>query len=1085
MLAVRERGGEPRSEVSSLKSLIRTRHRSRRRGFLETGVKLESRGSARKRHFYPLEEVGVSLQDFFDQSHWQVVDVLATEPRAAELHAVADLPLSPPARAYLDQSYPDGIFRHQKNALRSALDGQDVCLVTGTSSGKSLVFQTMAIDLLARNPDARIMAIYPMKALGNEQRDRWQKALVSAGLATVESAEYMVGRVDGSVPPGFRQSILERSRVVVFTPDIIHAWLFSNLNQPTVINFLREVRLIVVDEVHAYSGVFGSNAAFLFRRIAHLLTLLGRKPQYICASATIARPAAHLKALFGREFTLVGPDQDTSPRFPLEVILAEPSGEQRFLDEVVRLLEYLTHQSDSRFIAFVDSRKQVELISSILSRLLRESAKAAAAAEAEAAETAGEENGERPATRGRRAGRPSSRSAAKKTEPSPEEEEADPEGEVTGVLQQLNVLPYRAGYEDHDRRQIQERLAAGTLNGVVSTSALELGIDIPHLDVCVLIGVPGSATSLQQRIGRIGRHSPGQVIVVNGGDVHDQAVFAHPQSFFQRPLAESTLYLKNEHIQYIHTLCLARAGGEHDQVLAAARGERRRSQPVEEAWNSSVEWPEHFMELCQMERSDGAPRHLASLKLEGKERPNYTFPLRDVESQFKVERRDGPNTASMGSLSFAQLMREAYPGAIYYYATIPYRVTRVNVKAKVVSVRREKRYTTQPQKTLPAIFPRLSPGGIFAAQRQAGLLSLETSLLVRESIRGVIEQRGRTESQYPYPLARELGFFQDQPYFSRNYFTTGVVLTHPALAFEGINLEAIAAILYEAFMLRIPFERQDIGFAADHFRQARLGADSAALIQPERPFLTLYDQIYGSLRLSKRLLDPTTQGEVLAEAVLLGGRQENLARSPASLHVLAEMAEAVFSATLETLHFGFAEEANSATRDPAVWERVVMPGSKGLMVRTNEEFHVLRILNTPMGLSYEGTPVSMIGTGASVMPLLGDVADIPGESQVGWYNLQTGELEAISSGDAAQLQITGEPQPAPAVDPTWLEHILAVYFDDGSLSRLAAGLKITAPAATEREALIQKLLDSCPTRDLLHRALEEYLDALDQPVEVE
>ena len=177
------------------------------------------------------------------------------------------------------------------------------------------------------------------------------------------------------MPPGFRLNILERSRVVVFTPDIIHAWLFSNLNQPAVINFLRQVRLIVVDEVHAYSGVFGSNAAFLFRRLQHLLDLLGAHPRYICASATIAQPASICNSLFGLDFELIGPEYDTSPRFPLQVYLAEPPGSDRFLDEVVHLLEYLTHiRRDSRFIAFVDSRKQVELISSILNRLLREEA---------------------------------------------------------------------------------------------------------------------------------------------------------------------------------------------------------------------------------------------------------------------------------------------------------------------------------------------------------------------------------------------------------------------------------------------------------------------------------------------------------------------------------------------------------------------------------------------------------------------------------------------------------------------------------------------------------------------------------------
>ncbi len=267
----------------------------------------------------------MAVEEFFNTHQWRVVDVQVTQGRAAELFGVDDLPLAAASRNFLARRYPRGIYRHQKEALKCVLAGKNVCLVTGTSSGKSLVFQAAAVDLLARDPNARVMAIYPMKALGNEQRDRWQAALESAGLAAPQpvspavGVEGPVGRIDGNIPPGFRLNILERSRVVIFTPDIIHAWLFSNLNQPVVIDFLRRVRLVVVDEVHAYTGVFGSNAAFLFRRLQHLIALLGAKPAYIAASATIARPEQHLQNLFGRPFTFIGPEMDSSPRFPIQV----------------------------------------------------------------------------------------------------------------------------------------------------------------------------------------------------------------------------------------------------------------------------------------------------------------------------------------------------------------------------------------------------------------------------------------------------------------------------------------------------------------------------------------------------------------------------------------------------------------------------------------------------------------------------------------------------------------------------------------------------------------------------------------------
>jgi DEAD/DEAH box helicase domain-containing protein len=455
------------------------------------------------------------------------------------------------------------------------------------------------------------------------------------------------------------------------------------------------------------------------------------------------------------------------------------------------------------------------------------------------------------------------------------------------------------------------------------------------------------------------------------------------------------------------------------------------------------------------------------LRLEAHDRPNYTFPLRDVESQFKVERRDGPNVASMGSLSFAQLMREAYPGAIYYYATIPYRVTRVNIKAKVVQVRREKRYTTQPQKTLPAVFPRLSPGGIDSAAIQGELLGLETSLLVRESIRGVVEQRGRTESIYPYPLSRELGFFQDQPYFSRNYFTTGIVFTHPTLAAEGVNLEGAASAVYEAYMLMIPFERQDIGFAADRFRVTR-----EPYIHEGQPFLSIYDQIYGSLRLSSRLLVPAALGRVLAEAVFLAGRQPSMGHNPVTLNALAAMARSAFETAQEPLAFA-GINPDAAERDPERWERIVMPGSKGLMVRTNEEFHVKTILKTPAGLSYEGTPVSMIGTAASVMPLLSDVAEIPGESQVGWYDVENGVLEPAAHLESAQLRPEGTSNPPPEVPRSWLQNTLAIYPDEHMLYRLSSRFSLDLSATKAETAAT--LVEQVDPLELLVAALEEYI----------
>jgi DEAD/DEAH box helicase domain-containing protein len=443
------------------------------------------------------------------------------------------------------------------------------------------------------------------------------------------------------------------------------------------------------------------------------------------------------------------------------------------------------------------------------------------------------------------------------------------------------------------------------------------------------------------------------------------------------------------------------------------------------------------------------------MKNEARERPNYAFPLREVESQFKVERAQGPATSSLGSLSFGQLMREAYPGAIYYYATQPYRVTRVNLKTHQVQVRREKRYTTRPNRLPDRVFPRLNPAGVYSAGQHEQLASLECQLLVRETINGLVEQRGGNESVYLYPLPRELGFYQDQPFFNRNYFTTGAVISHPVLGQEGVNAPALAELLFEAFLLLVPFDRQDIGWAADSFRQAR-----PPVIAEGQPFLVVFDQIYGSLRLSARLLEPGLLGRVLLEASLLAASQDMANMNQASRIALGEICALALDQPLSRLGFGEVE-----IELPEGMERIILPQSKGLLLRSSEEFRVLRIVQMPGGLSYEGIPSSLEGSGAATMPLLMDVAEIPGESQVGCYDPSTGKIEPLA--ESTMGFIAGANEEMTTLDPDVLANSLAMHLEENHLSRLAESMAIDTAGITGRTMLSRKIIEICLAQDCL------------------
>jgi len=872
----------------------------------------------------------MNLDEYFQSKNWNIVDILTMSPREGKYYGYNDIGLSNQSQKYLKYTLPSssqGIYLHQKEAIKGFLAGRNICLTTGTASGKSLVFYVAAIEQLVKYPDSKIIAVYPLKALGQEQQGRWEEALRSANL------HVRVGRIDGQTAMRSRSRILRNSQVLILTPDIIHAWLMCNLSDKAVINFLSKISLIVVDEVHNYTGVFGSNAAYLFRRVQHAMNLLDCFPQYIAASATIANPELHLKNLLGLDFDVIGPDLDTSPRQVLTIKLIDPPSTRDLLTTLSEFLEFIARYTDYKFITFVDSRKQAEYITSITSR---------------------------------------------------SQVKEDDEGSLNyDYLQRLSILPYRAGYEENDRKAIQERLTEGTLTGVVSTSALELGIDIPFLSLGILVGVPHSATSFYQRIGRIGRHSKGEVVVVNAGDIYSESIFRNPGQVLNMPLSEGALYLENPRIQYIHALCLARHGGEHDQVCSIFGAEEITD------FKSPINWPNGFLELCKSERIGIIPPELQTMKAQAGDDPNHTYPLRDVDMQFRVEYKRGPERRFLGFLSYGQLMREAYPGAVYYYTARPYRVYRVKIHSKLVEVRHEKRYTTKPQMLPTLVFPNLTSENVYRSKKYGDLIAIESNLQIREAIVGFKERRGPTELNVSYPIDSSLGLYFDQSRFTRNYFTTGVVLTHPAFNNLKVRCDVIANLLFEAFLMVIPFERRDIHFASDKHR-----VKSGEINEGDK-FVCIYDQTYGSLRLSGRILEEQIFRLVWGKTVELAKHDESLDINLETVEALEQIMSSLSESPIDVSFRSEVDEQGDVDR----FVKVIMPGSKGLNIRRdNEEFFVEGVFYSPAfkKLAYRGKCLSQTNKkfdGTVITVPVDSLIEIPGESKLGLYDIETGELK--------------------------------------------------------------------------------------------
>ena len=294
-----------------------------------------------------------------------------------------------------------------------------------------------------------MLVFYPLKALARDQFLRWKALCQQFGFPGD-----LVAKIDGDVPGPDRDRALERSNIVIMTPDVCQAWFMRNVGTPLARAFLSRLSLIILDEAHTYESVFGSNVAFLLRRLQNAKRQASRNLdqsatlQVIAATATIAEPAQHLNRLTGLRFEVISEDENGAPQYPrLLLRIAGPSygaGGEEMVKSTVRAILELSNAN--RILAFVDSRQGTE-------RVARD-------------------------------------------------------------IESTEVLPYRSGYEADDRAMIESSLRGGSLRGVVSTSALELGVDIPCVDIGVNLGVPDSRKSFRQRIGRVGRARAGLFVVI-------------------------------------------------------------------------------------------------------------------------------------------------------------------------------------------------------------------------------------------------------------------------------------------------------------------------------------------------------------------------------------------------------------------------------------------------------------------------------------------------------------------------------------------------------------------------------------------
>lgn len=413
------------------------------------------------------------------------IEVLpAREPEYGELGK----PLPAALSRYLD-ARGIRLYSHQCEAVEALRAGRNVILCTPTASGKTLGFDLPVFETLARDRRAAALFVYPTKALSNDQLKVFREMERATGIRA-DAAVY-----DGDTPVSRRGRIREISRIILTNPHELHHVLPWHSKWE---RFFRNLRYVVFDEAHRYRGVFGSNVAFVIRRLRRIARFYGASPSFVLSTATLANPQEFGEKLAGLPFDVIS--GDGSPRGGKTFLFYNPffdgAGALSPHQETRDLFLYFVKRG-LQTLCFTASRRMAELIA----LWSKEATKAGSA--------------------------------------------------LSG-----QIAAYRAGYLPQERRGIEDALKRGLLTGVTSTNALEVGIDIGSLDCVIISGYPGTVLATWQQAGRSGRRNRDALaVLVAFQDPLDQYLMKHPGSFFGKPHEQAIIDLANPYILSGQLLC--------------------------------------------------------------------------------------------------------------------------------------------------------------------------------------------------------------------------------------------------------------------------------------------------------------------------------------------------------------------------------------------------------------------------------------------------------------------------------------------------------------------------------------------------
>lgn len=530
--------------------------------------------------------------------------------------------LLPQIKDYLNNKGFSQLYSHQTQMFDLATKGKNVVITTSTASGKTLSFLLPVLQEVLQHPSSRALFIYPTKALASDQMRTISDIINYFGDNSISAGVY-----DGDTKPNERYRIRNEANIILTNPDMINQSFLPNHSNSGFSYLFSNLKYIVIDELHTYRGAFGSHVANLFRRMQRICNYYSSSPRFLCSSATIANPIELAQNICGKEFELVYKDGSPSDERRYYFIQPPTYGkktvEQIPATEVaVEFIPELVLENHS-FIAFCQTRRNVEVV-------LRES-----------------------------------------------RERLSDVGDLGYNYSEL-IAGYRAGYKPKERKDLEEKMVSGKIKGLISTNALELGIDIGKIDTALLVGYPGTKASFWQQSGRAGRKGISDTYLILNYAPLDQYLATDPNWLFETKSESAVVDNNNLFVQLAH--------------IRAAAAELPLS------LDDQALFPDISEIIPVLMNSNDLRFEHGKFTWSGNGFPAGDFSLRNIDNErYKLLDNDSNIIAEFDE---TQAFNEIHLDSIYIHNGQSYHITRFDKEAKIVYAELiSANYYTETQKT--------------------------------------------------------------------------------------------------------------------------------------------------------------------------------------------------------------------------------------------------------------------------------------------------------------------------------------------------------------------------------------------------